>query len=39
MIEANTNTRTRDAYRAAHEARGEAMKEFWAWLTHAKPSH
>ncbi len=33
MIEAATNTRTRTAYSAAHEARAEAFKDFWFWLT------
>lgn len=33
MIETPTDTRTRDAYRAAHEARAEAMSDFFRWLT------
>lgn len=33
MIETPTDTRTRDAYRAAHEARAEAMTEFFRWVT------
>ncbi len=33
MIEAPTNVRTQDAMRAAHEARSEALKEMWRWLT------
>ena len=33
MIEAATDTRTQDAFRAAHTARGQALSDFWAWLT------
>ena len=33
MIETPTNIRARDAYRAAHEARAEAMTEFFRWVT------
>ena len=33
MIEIASDTRTRDAYRAAHAARGEALGRFWARLT------
>lgn len=33
MIETATDRRTRDAYRAAHEARADAMKELWTWIT------
>ena len=33
MIETATDTRTRDAYRAAHEARAEAMPHFFRWVT------
>jgi hypothetical protein len=33
MIETPTDARTRDAYRAAHEARAEAVKDFISWIT------
>ena len=33
MIEAATDTRTRSAYSDAHEARAEALKDIWFWLT------
>ncbi len=33
MIEAATDTRTRDAFNAAHRARGAALSDFWAWMT------
>jgi hypothetical protein len=33
MIEAPTDTRTRQAFEAAHRARGSALAEFWAWMT------
>lgn len=33
MFESTTDRRIRNAYHAAHEARGEAMREFWKWLT------
>ena len=36
MIETATNARTRDAFHAAHEARAQAMREFWGWLTGPK---
>ena len=32
MIEATTNTRTRDAIRNAHDARGQMMRGAWSWL-------
>lgn len=32
MIEAPTDTKTRDAYRAAHAARGQALSDLFAWL-------
>jgi len=38
MIETATNARTRDAYRAAHEARAEAMVDFWKWIRGSKTS-
>ena len=38
MIEATTNIRTQDAMRAAHEARGDAIKEFWHWLRKTRTS-
>ncbi len=38
MIETPTNTRTRDAYRAAHEARAEAMNDFFTWITRGSRS-
>jgi len=33
MIEATTDTRTRNAFEAAHRARGHALSDFWAWMT------
>ncbi len=38
MIETAPNARTRDAYRAAHEARAEAMKDFFRWVTRSSRS-
>ncbi|MFD1157746.1 hypothetical protein [Roseovarius aestuarii] len=32
MIEAPSNARTRDAIRAAHQARSDALKEIWRWF-------
>ena len=32
MFETATDAKMRDAYRAAHEARAEAIHEFFAWL-------
>ena len=32
MIEVPTDAKTRDAYRAAHAARGKALTELFAWL-------
>lgn len=32
MIEVATNARTRDAIRAAHDARSDALKGFWNWM-------
>ncbi len=32
MIEAPTTARTRDAIRAAHQARSDALKEIWRWF-------
>lgn len=32
MIEAALDQKTRDAYRAAHEARGRALSDLFAWL-------
>lgn len=29
MLEVSTDTRTRDAIRAAHRARGDALRQFW----------
>ena len=37
MIEVATDTRTKEAFRAAHDARGQALNDLWAWLT--KSSH
>ena len=39
MIEIPPNARTRDAYRAAHEARAEAMKSFFRRFTGKANSH
>ena len=33
MIEAATNCRTRQAYRAAHEERARAIRTFWRKVT------
>jgi len=33
MFETATDTRTRDAYRQAHAARGTAMRDLWRWMT------
>ncbi len=38
MIEVASDTRTRDAYRAAHAARGEALGRIWTRLTGQKSS-
>lgn len=38
MFEAATTCRTRVAFKAAHAARGCALKEFWAWLTRRLPT-
>jgi len=38
MIEVASDKRTRDAYRAAHDARGEALGRIWARLTGQKSS-
>jgi|GEM_PF-2173273 len=32
MLEMTAQTRTRDAYRAAHAARGEAMASILRWI-------
>ena len=37
MIEVGTNTRNRDAYRAAHEARGAAFRATVRWLFLRRP--
>lgn len=33
MIEASTSARTRDAMRAAHEARSDMLREIWRWIS------
>lgn len=38
MIEVASDKRTRDAYRAAHAARGQALGRIWSRLTGQKPS-
>ena len=38
MFESPTNIRTRDAIRAAHDARANAVKGFWQWLSGSKSS-
>ena len=38
MIEAPTSNRTRDAIRAAHEARGSALVDLLRWLRKPFPS-
>ncbi len=38
MIEAPTTNRTRDAIRAAHEARGNALVDVLRWLRKPFPS-
>lgn len=38
MIEVPTNARTRDAIRAAHVARGEALTNLLRWLRKPFPS-
>ncbi len=38
MFETPTDIRTRDAFRAAHDARASAVKEFWQWLSGSKSS-
>lgn len=38
MIEASTDARTRDAIRAAHDARGDVLKEFWHWIRYPHSS-
>ncbi len=32
MIEATTSTATKNAFNAAHEARGAALTEFFVWI-------
>lgn len=38
MIEAPTTARTRDAIRAAHQARGNALVDFLRWMRKPFPS-
>ena len=38
MIEAPTTARTRDAIRAAHRARGDALKNILRWFRKSRPS-
>lgn len=33
MFEAPTEARIRDAYRAGHQARSDALREFLRWMT------
>ncbi len=32
MIEATTNPAARDAIKSAHDARGQATRDFWNWM-------
>jgi len=38
VIEVASDIRTQDAYRAAHEARAAAVRDFWSWIKGGKTS-